>query len=72
MPRTASSAVVLALCRGFVKIAGVFASPTIYSIAVKKDEHHEVLGSSGFWLKLSISISLVLAGGVFAGYVLYT
>lgn len=70
MPRTMPNVAVLALGRGFVKLAGVLASPTIQSIGVKDDEPEEEIGSSGFWLKLSISICLVLAGGVFAGYVI--
>lgn len=69
MPRTMSSATGLALGRGFVKLAGVLASPTIQNLTVKEDEPEEEIGSSGFWLKLSIIICLVLAGGVFAGYV---
>ena len=69
MPRTISSVGAVALARGFVKLAGVFASPTFQSLAVKEDEPEEEIGSSGFWLKLSISICLVLAGGVFAGCV---
>ncbi|KLO17591.1 DUF21-domain-containing protein [Schizopora paradoxa] len=70
MPRTISNVGAIALGRGFVKIAGVFASPTFQSFAVKDDEPEEEIGSSAFWLKLSISICLVLAGGVFAGLTL--
>ena len=40
-----------------------------FSNAAKVDATEEPVGSPEFWWKLTISMCLVLGGGVFAGYV---
>ena len=46
-----------------------FASPYFIFRNTLRDEGSAEPGLSEFWTKLVISIGLVLAGGVFAGYV---
>ena len=49
----------------------VFAAPNIFTDALAAPEKPEPEdpNSFDFWWKLIISVSLMLAGGVFAGYV---
>ena len=56
----------------FLPIISAFSSLVHASPAAldPSDEPGEQPGSPEFWYKLVISIGLVLAGGVFAGYVL--
>ena len=80
-PRPLSHALVLALFRAVSKLHSAYAYPSLRRGTVdlnngyplyafmKGDEPSEEPGSVGFWSQLFISIGLVLAGGVFAGYV---
>ena len=77
-PRPPGHAFVLALYRAFSRLHSAYAFPSSHRDGVAFNNPHvfghgdipeEEPGSVGFWTHLLISVALVLAGGVFAGYV---
>lgn len=66
MPRRVTEVAVVPLLRLLWNLALANASPML-TLAAADDEPDEKPGSAGFWVKLLVSIGLVLSGGVFAG-----
>ena len=79
--RTHTYALVLALFRALSKLHNAYAAPSttqaslglpneyLARVSATDDEPEAEPGSAKFWIFLLISAGLVLAGGVFAGYV---
>jgi len=62
----------LVLMLGFrLALASPFDAVPLDQLNIHSFEHPHPPGSQEFWTKLVISVILVLAGGVFAGYALF-